>query len=348
MRVALVGAGRVAEQHLRALQGVEDVTIGVCDRSPAAAEFAAERFGLAAWYTDYRTMLEELRPDLVHVTTPVTSHVSLASQALAAGAHVLVEKPIAPSYDEWLALRAAAERAGRWLTEDHAYQFSRPVQQVLQLIEGGRFGEVVHLDAMLCLGITAVGSAFADRHAPHPSERMPGGAISDFLPHLASLCWLFVGEHTAVQPSWRRRRSTSPLAYDELRALVEGAHGTAALGFSANGQPDVFGVRVYGTRMTATLNLFEGTLQVDRSWKGTHAWTPLLNGLNGGARSVLGAGRSLVEKLRAGPGGYDGLFELVRRTYGALRAGSPPPVGCAQIDGVQRLVRDLTVGVIAP
>src|SRR5262249_54851827 len=109
MRVAVVGAGRIAEQHFRALARVPGVEVAVCDRSPVTAEFAAERFGLARHATDFAELLRDWRPEVVHVTTPVGAHVPLALASLAAGAHVLVEKPIAPSYSEWLELRAAAE-----------------------------------------------------------------------------------------------------------------------------------------------------------------------------------------------------------------------------------------------
>jgi predicted dehydrogenase len=253
-----------------------------------------------------------------------------------------VEKPIAPSHTQWLTLRDAAAAAGRWVIEDHAYQFSRPVQRVLRLIESGDFGEVVHVDAMISLNLSAPGSVFADVHAPHPSHGQPGGPISDFLPHLASLCWLFVGAHTSSRTLWSKRGQGTLAPVDELRALVEAERGTASLGFSANAQPDGFGVRVFGTRMTAALSLFEGSVSLQRRWPGSSAATPLMNGIVGGWSSGVEAVRSLRSKLSGRPAGYEGLGELVRRTYAALRAGGPAPIGVAQIDDVSRLVRDLT------
>src|SRR5262245_44520529 len=195
MRVAVVGAGRIAEQHFRALARVPGLEVAACDRSPVTAEFAAERFGLARHASDFAALLRDWRPEVVHVTTPVGAHVPLALQSLAAGAHVLVEKPVAPSYPEWLELRAAAVAAERWTVEDHAYQFSRPVERVRDWIARGELGEVVHVDASLCLDIGAPGSVFADTNFPHPSHAQPGGPISDFLPHLAAIACLFVGRH---------------------------------------------------------------------------------------------------------------------------------------------------------
>ena len=101
MKAALIGTGQIAQQHLACLRSLPGVTLaGVCDLSRALAESAAERYGIAAWFTDHRAMLEEVRPDVVHITTPPSSHFSLAMDALAAGAHVIVEKPLATAHDQ--------------------------------------------------------------------------------------------------------------------------------------------------------------------------------------------------------------------------------------------------------
>ncbi|HEY8153961.1 MAG TPA: Gfo/Idh/MocA family oxidoreductase [Myxococcota bacterium] len=345
MKVAVVGAGRIAEQHLRVLREIEGLEVGVCDRSPAAAEFAAERFALPRHYDDFERLLDEMRPDVVHVTTPVDAHVALASRALARGAHVLVEKPIAPCHADWLTLCEAAASAQRWLIEDQPYPFSPPVQRVLRLIESGEFGEVVHVDAMICLDLAAPGSVFADVHAPHPSHAQPGGPISDFLTHLASLCSLFVGPHAAARTLWRKRNPQSALPFDEMRALVEAERGTATLAFSASSRPDAFAVCVQGTRMTAAMSLFEGGLSLQRRWPGNPAWTPLANGIATGGSHAADALRSLHAKLSGRPLVHEGLRELIRRFYSALRAGAAPPLRPEQIDAVSRLMAELTAGL---
>src|SRR4051794_19432184 len=93
-RAAVVGVGAVAKQHLAclaALDGAEPVA--VCDISSAVAESAAGRFAVPRHFTDHRTMLADARPDVVHVTTPPGAHFAVAMDALAAGAHAIVEKP---------------------------------------------------------------------------------------------------------------------------------------------------------------------------------------------------------------------------------------------------------------
>src|SRR5205807_4128848 len=100
--------------------------------------------------------------------------------ALAAGAHVLVEKPITVTFGEVESLVRQARDARRVLIEDYNYAFNRPVQHLLKLIESGKFGAVVHVEVLICLDLLAPGNPFCDPNAPHPCLSMAGGAIADF------------------------------------------------------------------------------------------------------------------------------------------------------------------------
>ena len=122
IKAALIGTGQIARQHLSCLSELPEVeVVGVCDLSPALAESTAERFGIPAWYTDHRRLLDEVRPDVVHVTTPPTSHFPLAMAALDAGAHVIVEKPATVTRAELETLIGHASERGRVLVEDYNY-----------------------------------------------------------------------------------------------------------------------------------------------------------------------------------------------------------------------------------
>ena len=175
IKAALIGAGQIARQHLgclRELPGVE--IVGVCDLSPAMAESAAERFGVPAWYTDHRRMLDEVRPDVVHVTTPPTSHFPLAMAAIEAGAHVVVEKPATLTFAELDTLIGRASERGRFVIEDYNYLFNGATRTILNLIESGEFGSINHVEVMIFLDILGDGSPFADANAPHPCLDMAG------------------------------------------------------------------------------------------------------------------------------------------------------------------------------
>jgi predicted dehydrogenase len=337
VKAALIGAGQIARQHLACLRQLPGVAVSaVCDLSPSTAEYAAERSGVAASFTDYRAMLREVRPDVVHVTTPPTSHFRVAMDALEAGAHVIVEKPATATLAELEALADCARERNRALVEDYNYLFNRAPREILRRIESGEFGAVTHVDVLICLDIVGP-DGFADPNSPHPCLSLAGGAIADFLPHLASLAHRFVGPHRRAEAVWSKRRR-SVLPFDEFHAVVDAERGTASLGFSASSQPDAFWLRVYGERMQATANLFETRLTFQGLRPGPKPLQPFLNGLAEGSAVRRAAFRTLLRKFDPGPGVYEGLWELLARTYRALADGSVLPVTSGDILEVNRLV----------
>lgn len=339
MKAALIGTGQIARQHINCLKSLHGVELAaVCDLSPAIAEATAERNGIQHWFTDHRAMLEKTRPDVVHITTPPTSHFALARDSLDAGAHVIVEKPATTTFDELETLVRHAGDAGCHLMEDYNYIFNRAPQEILKRIASGQFGRVTHVEVLICLDILGP-SGFADPNAPHPALTLAGGAIADFLPHLASLAHAFIGRHLDAQTVWTKRKD-SPLPFDEFHALVNAERGTASLGFSASSQPDAFWLRVYGERMQATANLFETRLTFDGPRSVPKPLRPFFSGLEEGKTIRRAALSTLLRKFK-GPGAYEGLWELLSRTYQALIDGSQLPVTATDVLEVNRLVEAL-------
>src|SRR5215207_1957128 len=94
LRVAIVGCGQIADAHLQEVKKIRTAeVVATCDQYPELAFQAAERFGVPEVHNDVGRMLEQVRPDVVHITTPPHTHAPLARQAISAGAHVYVEKP---------------------------------------------------------------------------------------------------------------------------------------------------------------------------------------------------------------------------------------------------------------
>ncbi|WP_315772805.1 MULTISPECIES: Gfo/Idh/MocA family oxidoreductase [unclassified Bradyrhizobium] len=336
MKAALIGAGQIARQHLACLNSLPGVQLaGICDLSPATAEAAAERYAIPSWFTDHRAMLQTVRPDVVHVTTPPTSHFRLAMDALEAGAHVIVEKPATSTFDELQTLTLRAKQTGRHVVEDYNYVFNRAPQEILRRIETGEFGAVTHVDVQICLDILGP-DGFADPNSPHPALSLAGGAIADFLPHLASLSHAFVGPHRKAHTVWSKRKP-SPLPFDEFRCVVEAERGTATLGFSASAQPDAFWLRVYGERMQATANLFETRLTFDGPRNVPKPLRPFFSGLDEG-RDIRRAALSTLLRKFKGPGAYEGLWECLARTYQALGSGTALPITIEDVLAVNRMV----------
>jgi len=347
MRVALIGAGQIARQHLSCLKSLTDVQVaGVCDLSPAVAESIAERYAVPAWFTDHAAMLREVKPDVVHVTTPPTSHFRLAMDALQSGAHVLVEKPATATLAELEELARYAGERQLALTEDYNYVFNHATCEIARWVESGTVGAVVHVEVLMALNLFGPGG-FADPNARHPALALAGGALADFLPHLASLAHRFIGGYRRAHSIWTKRRP-SILPYDEMHAVVEGERGTATLGFSSTAQPDAFWLRVFGERGQASTNLFETRLTFERLRDGPKPLQPLRNGLEEGRAVRRAAIATLMRKFKPGPGTYDGMWHLISGTYAALARKTALPVPIEDVLAVNRMVEALKPQAAAP
>ncbi len=97
--------------------------------------------------TDYRELLES-GIDAVVVCTPPETHYDIASDALEAGLHVLVEKPLTTSSETAAALTVQAEEAGLTLMVGHTFEYNAAVHELRELIESGELGEVLYIDAV--------------------------------------------------------------------------------------------------------------------------------------------------------------------------------------------------------
>ena len=194
----------------------------------------------------------------------------------------------------------------------------------------------------MCVDILAEGSPFIDRSVPHPCLSMPGGVIADFLPHLASLVHGFVGPHRAVRAHWSKRVAGSPLPFDEFRAIVLAERGTASVSFNAHIQPEMFWIRVNGTRMRATVDLFDGHFVINRlDDAGPRFIARLRDRLREGRDVRRAARRNFMGKF-TGLGTYAGLWNLMTQAYEAMSAGREPPISMSQIAEINDMVAALT------
>jgi predicted dehydrogenase len=287
-------------------------------------------------------MLAAVRPDVVHITTPPTSHFAIARDCLTAGFNVLCEKPITVEFEEFSELKGLAARNGLMLMENQNLRFHSSTRRILQLVRSGELGEVCDVQVQVFLNVSAPGSRYVDANAPHPCLGMRGGAIADFLTHVAYLAYVFAGRPLGVRTAWSKRVAGSPLPADEFRALIKGERAMASVAFSANVQPSGFWLRVAGSRMHAEANLFEPPrLTLRRLRAGVPPVMAMIDGLAESRGVLRGAIGGLWRKL-AGTGSYDGLAELVSLTYLALEKKEAPPVPLDEIETVARMVADFT------
>ncbi|MGL4651814.1 MAG: Gfo/Idh/MocA family protein [Caldilineaceae bacterium] len=180
-RVAYIGAGAIVKYahipNFSLLPNTQNVAI--CDVNEARATALATDAGIPAVYSDYHTMLDEVRPDITVVATPNVFHKPMAMAALEAGSHVLCEKPLAPSYDDAVALFEAARLAGKVLTVGTHFRYGANMQALRGQARAGFFGKIyaIRTTWQRRSGIPGMGGWFTNR------DLAAGGVLLDLGVH---------------------------------------------------------------------------------------------------------------------------------------------------------------------
>jgi predicted dehydrogenase len=169
MKVAVIGVGSMGRNHARVYSELEEAElVAVSDANAKQAESIAEKFGVRA-YTDFREMLEKEKPEAVSVAVPTVMHEEVATAALEAGAHVLIEKPIAATVEAGERLIAKAKGVGRKLMVGHIVRFNPAIQALKQKLAAGELGRIFQV--------------FCRRAGPFPTRIQDVGVVVDLAPH---------------------------------------------------------------------------------------------------------------------------------------------------------------------
>jgi predicted dehydrogenase len=148
VRVALFGFGYWGPNLLRVFAERPDTrVVGLADPDPARRAEARQRRAGLELEANHRAFLQRADIDAVAIATPVSTHGALVREALAAGKHVFVEKPLGTDAAAAEELAQLAERNGLVLMVGHTFLYSTPVRRLRQRIRDGSLGELVHIHA---------------------------------------------------------------------------------------------------------------------------------------------------------------------------------------------------------
>lgn len=268
LRVGMVGYAFMGAAHSQGWRTVghvfelprSPVLAVLCGRDGAAARAAAERHGWAAVETDWRALIARDDIDLVDICTPGDSHAEIAVAALAAGKHVLCEKPLANTVAEAEAMTRAAEEAyGRGQVAMVGFNYRRVPATALarRMIADGRLGTLRHVR------VTYLQDWLADPAFPLTwrlrREHAGSGALGDLGAHIVDLAQYLAGEPlagvSALTETFVRER---PLPGGPSRGLAAGS-ATGAPGVST-GTVTVDDAAVFTGRFASgALAAFEAT-----------------------------------------------------------------------------------------
>jgi predicted dehydrogenase len=147
--IAVVGYGYWGPNLVRNFGMVDGATVvAVGDRSAERREVVRKLYPATKQYEEYADLLADPAVDAVVIATPVKTHFALAMAALAAGKHVLVEKPMVGTVAEAETLVAEAERLGLVLMVDHTFVYTSAVRKISELVRSGRLGRLQYYDSV--------------------------------------------------------------------------------------------------------------------------------------------------------------------------------------------------------
>ena len=140
LRAAIAGAGFIGAVHARSARLAGARLVGVAASTPERSEAAAARLGAERAFPSAEAIAEAPDVDIVHVCTPNHLHVAVAEAALAAGKHVICEKPLAPDAAGAHGLVAAAHAAGRQAAVPFVYRYYPTVREARERVRAGHIG----------------------------------------------------------------------------------------------------------------------------------------------------------------------------------------------------------------
>jgi predicted dehydrogenase len=147
VKIGIIGSGGIAGAHVRAYQKMDDVRVlAVADIVPGKAEQFIQQYGLqeAQAFDDHQKLLE-LDLDAISVCTPNIAHHQASIDSLAAGKHVLVEKPLAITLEQGLEMVEAAKKAERMLSVGFQPRYDPNMLKVKDIVQSGKLGDVYYV-----------------------------------------------------------------------------------------------------------------------------------------------------------------------------------------------------------
>ena len=259
MRYALIGCGRIATNHMKAAVNNKLEISAVCDVVPEHMEVLLAKHELQndisiLRYTDYKSMIQEVKPDLVNIATESGIHAEIALFCIDHGVHVIIEKPMAMSISDANEIIRRSEENHVKVSACHQNRFNIAVQEMRHALEAGRFGRLSHGSIHVRWNRN---QGYYDQAPWRGTWAQDGGALMNQCIHgIDLLRWTFGGEIEEVYGQTRQQFHDYLEAEDVGMAVVKFKNGAIA---TIEGTTNV-----YPKNLEETLYIFgeKGTVKI--------------------------------------------------------------------------------------
>ena len=253
MRYALIGCGRIATNHMKAAVNNQLEISAVCDVVQEHMEVLLAKHELQndmsiLRYTDYKSMIQEVKPDLVSIATESGIHAEIALFCIDHGVHVIIEKPMAMSISDANEIIRHSEEKHVKVSACHQNRFNIAVQEMRHALEAGRFGRLSHGSIHVRWNRN---QGYYDQAPWRGTWAQDGGALMNQCIHgIDLLRWTFGGEIEEVYGQTRQQFHDDLEAEDVGMAVVKFKNGATT--------------NVYPKNLEETLYIFgeKGTVKI--------------------------------------------------------------------------------------
>jgi predicted dehydrogenase len=253
LKIGIVGGGHIVKhRHIPVFKKIKNVEVfAICDKVEPVARGIAEKFGVKHYYTSLSDMLKT-GVDIVDICTPPQTHFSLAVEALEAGCHVLVEKPMGMTVKEVDEMYAIAKRSDVKLCVVHQNLFNPAFQKAFRMVKDGAIGDVLEVD----VGTFVREDNYMCLNKDHWCHKLPGGIFFEILPHPVYLLQSFLKN---AKPSYilaKKLNDRSWMKADELRVFIESKNGIGLIAASCNSPFHGDSLYIFGSKMCLQIDLW--------------------------------------------------------------------------------------------
>ncbi len=305
--------------HAKAARRAGGRINAIVDSNIETSSRLAGKYSYAKSFSSVERMLNQTKIDVLHICTPLDTHVDIAELALDAGINVVIEKPITPTAAETERILKQAANNGVIICAVHQFLFQEGVQKATRLLS--QIGRVIHIESTIC---SAGASGFAGRQRDL--------IAADILPHPLSLMQFFVSGGVS-EKGWMMER----VDCGEFRAFAKTSQISLSIFISMNARPTECSLKIVGTEGTIHIDMFHGysfleSGKISRTHKILH---PFLFSASKFFSATGNLSRRIVQRELASPG----LYKMINSFYRSVLTHSKCPISREDILAVA-IVRD--------
>ena len=293
IRTLVAGAGYIADYHLAILRENHTIEVaGLCDPHADRLQALAGKWQVPKTAPTLRQLADAVEADAVHVLTPPHTHVTVITEALDAGLHVLAEKPLALSLSQTDALMALASERGLRLDANHNAAWHPQFLKLKADVEARRLGSVQHVVALQNVPLAQLA---AGAHG-HWMFSDPRNVLYEQGPHpLSQICDLLGPVRSASTTcSGAQTLRTGATFFDTWQVSLICERGTAQLYMAFDGAFPYWQLHVIGQDATTRIDLLANTAVLDQATPSVPPVDALRRGVARGSAEAFGAARQMA------------------------------------------------------